>query len=94
MDNMYSLPDTKLGRGGAIAVVVVVVLNFGAKGPPAAVVVVPRLRSFGDDFSAGRCVAAAAPVVGAGVEYSAALPLRGKGGLDRNNAGCCCVGCV
>ena len=92
---MYSLPDTKLGRGGAIAVVVVVVLNFGAESPAAVVVVVvPRLRSCGEDVRAGRCVAAAATVVGAGVEYSAALPLRGKGGLDRNNAGCCCVGCV
>lgn len=81
---MYSLPDTKFGRGGgaAVAVVVVVVVrNFGAEGPPAAAVVVvpPRRRSFGDDFRAGRCGAAAATVVGAVVGSSNA---------------CCGVGCV
>ena len=40
MENMYSLPGTKLGRGGAAVGVVV--------------------RSFDDEFSAGRIVAAAA----------------------------------
>ena len=85
---MYSLPDTKFGRGGgaAVAVVVVVVWNFGAGGPPATVVVVlPRRRSFGDDFNVGRCVAAAIAVVGAGVGSSP--------DLDRNTA-CWCCGCV
>ena len=84
MDNIYSLPDTKFGRGGGatVAVVVIVVVrNFGTEGPPAAVEVVvrPRRRSFGDDFNAGRCVAAAAAtVVGAGVGSSP--------DLDRNTA--------
>ena len=77
---MYSLPDTKFGRGGVatVAVVVIVVVrNFGTEGPPAAVEVVvrPRRRSFGDDFNAGRCVAAAAAatVVGAVVGSSTAM---------------------
>ena len=83
MDNIYSLPDTKFGRGGVatVAVVVIVVVrNFGTEGPAAVEVVVrPRRRSFGDDFNAGRCVAAAAAtVVGAGVGSSP--------DLDRNTA--------